>query len=356
MQKEVRKEKSEEIENLVRVGIAGLGRSGWSIHAGLLEPLKNKYRIVAICDPNQSRQKEAIDRFRCRAYRELNKLLKDPQVELVIVATPSYLHAIHSVQALKAGKDVVCEKPMALKLSDADRMIEVAKKTGHILTIFQNRRYSPDFVKVREVITSGKLGRIVMIRMVEHGFSRRWDWQTLKEFGGGTLNNNGPHFIDQALQLFGEAEPKIFCHLERTLTCGDAEDHMKIILQGRGAPMIDLEITSACAYPQESWLIMGTQGGLTGSSNRLRWKYFDPHDLPLRTVEREPVPDRSYNAEDIPWKEETWDLSRDSGPGQTGFYLDLYNILRKGVPLTITPESVRRQIAVIEECHKQCPL
>lgn len=343
-------------EKIVRVGIAGLGRSGWSIHARFIEPLKDKYRIVAVCDRDQSRQKEAVDRFGCHAYKGLEELLKDPEVELAIIATPNPMHADHTIQALEAGKDVVCEKPMALKSSDADRMIKAAKKARHMLAIFQNRRYSPDFLKVREVINSRKLGRIIMIRMVAHGFGRRWDWQTLKEFSGGTLNNTGPHFLDQALQLFGEAEPKIFCHLERTLTLGDAEDHVKVILQGQGAPMIDLEITSACAYPQETWLVMGTQGSLAGKANALRWRYFDPKKLSKRTVDQQPVPDRSYNSEKIPWKEETWDLSANSIPEGTAFYLDLYKTLRKGAPLIITPESVRRQIAVIEECHKLCPL
>lgn len=345
-----------ETKKVVKVGIAGLGRSGWDIHARLLEPLQDKYRIVAVCDSNQSRQKEARDKFGCRSYDGLNQLLKDSEVELVIVATPNHLHPPHIIQALKAGKDVVCEKPMATNLRDTDKVIKVAEKSGHIFTIFQNKRYMPDFVKVREVISSGKLGRIVMIRMTGHGFSRRWDWQTLKEFNGGTLNNIGPHFIDLALQFFGEAEPKIFCHLERTLTCGDAEDHVKIILQSRDSPMIDLEITSACAYPEEAWLVMGVQGGLTGGAQNLHWKYFDAKKLSPRKVERQPVPDRSYNHEEIPWKEETWNLSGDSSPGEAGFYLDLYNTLRKGAALAITPESVRRQIALIEKCHKLCPV
>lgn len=345
-----------ETENIVRVGIAGLGRSGWGIHARFIELLKDKYRIVAVCDRDQSRQKEVVDKFGCHAYKGLEELLKDTEVELAIIATPNPMHADHTIQALEAGKDVVCEKPMALKSSDSDRMIKAAKKARRILAIFQNRRYSPDFLKVREVINSRKLGRIIMIRMVAHGFGRRWDWQTLKKFSGGTLNNTGPHFLDQALQLFGEAEPKIFCHLERTLTLGDAEDHVKVILQSQGAPMIDLEITSACAYPQETWLVMGTHGSLAGKANALRWKYFDPKKLSKRTVDQQPVHDRSYNSEKIPWKEETWDLSANSIPEGTAFYLDLYKTLRKGAPLVITPESVRQQIAVIEECHRLCPL
>lgn len=342
--------------NLIKVGIAGLGRSGWNIHARSLEQMSDKYQVVAVCDADRSRQKEAMEKFNCSAYSDFNAFLKDNDLELVIVATPSLLHTRHSIKALKVGKNVVCEKPMAIKLSDADEMVRTAKKTGHLLTIFQNRRYSPDFLKIREIIQSGRLGRIVMIRIAWQGFSRRWDWQTLKEFGGGSLNNTGPHILDQALQFLGDSEPKIFCHLERTLTSGDADDHVKIILQAADAPMIDIELTSVCAYPQDTWLVMGTQGGIKGTTNELRWKYFDPRDLPPRPVDRTPTHDRSYNSEKILWKEETWKISEDSIPAEIGFYKDLYDTLRGGKRLGITPESVRWQIDVLEKCHRLCPV
>ncbi|MCD6232700.1 Gfo/Idh/MocA family oxidoreductase [Candidatus Aerophobetes bacterium] len=339
-------------KDLIKVGIAGLGRSGWNIHAQLLQSLPDMYKIVSVCDPDESRREEAFNKFSCDTYTNFEDFLKNKEVELVIVATPNHLHSTHSIKALEAGKAVVCEKPMATNLDDADNMIRVAKETGSLLTVFQNRRYSPDFLKVRQVIQSGKLGRIVMIKMAYHSFSRRWDWQTLKEFGGGTLNNTGPHPIDQALQLFGEKEPEIFCDLKKTLTLGDAEDHVKIIMRAQDAPMIDLEITSACAYPQKKWLVMGTQGGLKGTMNTLQWKYFNPEDLPRRKVERRPTPDRSYNQEKIPWKEEFWDIHQDKSPGQLGFYLDLYKTMRKGASLSITPESARRVMWVIEKCHQ----
>ena len=130
--------------------------------------------------------------------------------------------------------------------------------------------YDPDFIQIRKVIASGKLGRIVMIKQTWHSFGRRWDWQTLRKFGGGTLNNTAPHAIDQLLQLFGKKEAQVFCHLERTLTLGDADDHVKIILKAKGQPMIDLELTSACAYPQEHWLVMGTQMSLNGNTLTLK--------------------------------------------------------------------------------------
>ncbi len=340
----------------VRVGIVGLGRSGWNIHARILSTLPEKYQVVAVCDPDEQRLQEAKDRFDCRTYKAFEELLADPAVELVVVASPSHLHAEYSIQALQAGKAVVCEKPMATSLAEADAMIEAARQTGSLLTVFQNRRYSPDFVKVREIIESGVLGRILLIRMAWHGFSRRWDWQTLKKFGGGTLNNTGPHAIDQALQLLGPAEPEIFCDMRLALTLGDAEDHVKVVLKAPDAPLIDIEITSACAYPQEPWLVMGTQGGLTGNAHHLRWRYLKPEELPERKLETAPVPDRSYNRDEIHWYEEEWHAETGVGESWAGFYLDLYETLRNGAPLAVTPESARRVMWVIEQCHRMCPV
>lgn len=338
----------------IRVGIAGLGRSGWNIHSNLISLLPDLYEIVAVCDSDKKRREEAERKFNCKSYTNYEDLIKDKNAELIIVATPSSLHAEHTIKALKEGKNVVCEKPMATNLKDADKMIEIAKKTGKLLTIFQNRRYAPDFQKVKEIIDSGILGRIVLVKMLWHSFGRRWDWQTLKKYGGGTLNNNGPHIIDQALQIFGDKEePEIFCHMEKTLTLGDTEDHVKIILKGKKSPMIDIEITSCSCYPQENWLVMGTSGGLKGNTNQLTWKYFDPKDLPERKVDEKPTPDRSYNIEEIPWKkEEKWELKEEDQNFSINFYKDLYETIINNKPLKITPESVRRVMWVIEECHK----
>ncbi len=339
----------------IGVGIAGLGRSGWNIHARLLDGLRDQYRIVAVTDPDAGRMEEAKERFGCRTCASYDDLIADDDIELVVVATPSHLHADYTIAALYAGKGVVCEKPMATTLADADRMIAVARETGQLLTVFQNRRYSPDFVKVREVIESGILGRIVMIHITVAGFGRRWDWQTLKKYGGGSLNNTGVHFLDQALLLFGEAEPQVFCHMERTLTLGDAEDHVKLILYADGAPMIDLEVTSACAYPPNLWNVLGTRGGLTGDMSNLRWKYVLPEEMPPRELDPHPTPDRSYNHDELVWHEETWQAPKGAAPW-ANFYLDLYQTIRNGQPLAVTPQSVRRTMWVIEKCHEMSPV
>lgn len=341
----------------IRVGIAGLGRSGWGIHARLLEPLHDNFQVVAVVDDDPARRNEAVERFDCMAYESYDQLLADNAVELVVVALPSFLHAERSIAALQAGKHVVCEKPMATSLDDADRMVAAAEQTGQVLAIFQNRRYDHDFVKIREIIDSGVLGRIVQIRMTESRFSRRWDWQTLKQYGGGSLNNTGPHYLDQALQLFGDATPEVvFCHLDRTLTLGDADDHVKLVFKGENAPTVDIEISSCHAYPGEKWNIMGTQGGLHGSTRELFWKTFDPAQLAPRQLDTAPTPNRSYNRDEIPWQEYSWRAEEATGPGDSGFYLDLYQTIRNGAPQVITPQSVRRVIWLQETCHSLSPV
>lgn len=341
----------------IRIGIAGLGRSGWDIHARLLEPLAAYYQVAAVVDADPARRAEAVQRFGCAAYSEFEELLADPNVELVVVALPSHRHTEATLAALAVGKHVICEKPMAITLPDADRMVEAARAAGRVLTVFQQRRYNPDFVKVREVIASGLLGRVIQIRLSESRFSRRWDWQTLQKYGGGSLNNTGPHFLDQALQLFGPTQPAVLCHLDRGLTLGDADDHVKVVLRAAGAPTIDIEISSCDAYPDETWHVLGTQGGLKGTSRSIHWKWIVPSELPARALDLQPTPDRSYNRDEMIWHEDSWQLGNASvNEAHAHFYTDLYATIREGAPLAITPESVRRVVWLQEECHRQSPL
>lgn len=344
-------------KNPVRVGIIGLGRTGWNNHARTLKGMPGKYTIVAAADVIAERRREAAEAFACRTYPTDAEITNDRDVELLLVCSRTCDHPEHTVNGLRAGKHVVCEKPLAIRAPDADRMIAAATESGRVLTIYQQRRYEPDFLKVKEIVASGVLGRVVLIRRLVQGFRRRWDWQTLKEYHGGSLNNTGVHMLDQLLLFYGDAAPEVFCHMERVLTSGDAEDHVKVILRAPGKPMIDFEVTSACAYPQaDSWLVMATRGGLAGDSKALRWKTADFSQLPERPVSTEPVGDRSYNREDIPWQEETWRVPEGLPGSSVRFYEDLYATLREGAPLAITPESVRRNVALLETCHRLCPV
>src|SRR5262249_46726150 len=116
----------------VRVGIAGQGRSGWGIHARTLQTMPEHFRVGAVADPLAARQEEARRTLGCRAYGDLDGLLGDDAVEVVVVSVPNRLHAAYSQAALAAGRHVVCEKPFALSVADADATIAAAQRAGRL--------------------------------------------------------------------------------------------------------------------------------------------------------------------------------------------------------------------------------
>lgn len=338
----------------LQVGIAGLGKSGWDIHADAFGRLSSLYTVSAVSDPRAERLAEAAERFGCRTYESVDALFADADLDLVVVATPSHMHVQHAIAALKAGHHVLIEKPIAADVDEVDAIARQAASADRIAAPFQNRRYDPIYLKVKEVIDSGVLGRIVQVRMGIHGFSRRWDWQTLKKFNGGSLNNTGPHLLDQALEIFGPDKPEVFCKLDRALTSGDAEDHAKVVLHGPNNPLVEVEITSCCAYPQDNWLVMGTRGGLRGTFKSIEWKWVDFDKLEPRPVETEPS-DRKYNREQLTWQEESWEVPEDQAqtPMAVPFYAGLHDAILGNAPLVVTLNSVRRQIEVLSTCHKK---
>lgn len=334
------------------VGILGLGRSGWNMHADALSKLPEHYAIKAVFDPDPTRRAEAETRFGCKSFDVLNDLLQE-DLELVIVASPSHFHTEHVVKAFETGHHVLAEKPLAGTLEEVDAMIAAGKRAGKLFSVNQNYRYKEDFRKVSEVMASGKLGQIVQVRMSVHQFSRRWDWQTLRRYNGGILNNHGAHVLDWMLTHFTDDAPELFCQLLTTpLYAGDADSHAKVVLKPKDGPIMDAELTHCNAYGQNTWLVMGTQGSLTGTNRELRWKYFDLAALPPLELTTESTPDRSYNHEELPWTEEIETLEPIPNGDLALLYTDLFTSIREGTAPVITAESVRRQIALLERCRE----
>jgi predicted dehydrogenase len=344
------------VGNRIAVGIAGLGRSGWSIHASTFRSMTDTYKVAAVFDVDAARREEAVKDFGASAYESFDALLADDAVELVVVATPSNLHVEHSMRALNAGKHVVSEKPMATSLADAEKVVAAAAGAATKFAVFQNRRWQYDFQKVKEIIDSGVLGDVTLINIRWNGFGRRWDWQTLKKNGGGTLNNTGPHVVDHALQLFGDVDPDVvLADLGCMLTSGDAEDHVKIVIKGKGRPVVDIEISSGVAYAGDRWTVSGTKGGLRGTADELWWKYFDPAKYPAPPVDEKPTADRSYNRLPMEFTEEHWKQPEGGPSPETQFYSALFAALRSGGELPIKAESVLRQMRLIARAKELSP-
>jgi scyllo-inositol 2-dehydrogenase (NADP+) len=360
------------MKKIIRVGIIGQGRSGWEIHADYLRK-DPRYKIVAIADPIADRREYAIQNTGCEAHTDHRDLLARKDLDLVVNASQSHQHVPITLEALRAGHHVLCEKPLCRKAREVDTLAAAAKRADKVLAVFQQARFAPYFECVQRVIRSGVLGRIIQVSIRFNGFSRRWDWQTLQEYNGGNLMNTGPHPLDQALVLFGEGKPKVTCIMDRTKegSFGDAENHVKLLMSGAGHPTIDLEVSSCCSYPFFTYNVYGSKGGLQATTTEAEWKYFKPAEAPKQKLIREPLAKEggrpAYPTETLQWHTGKWSAndpvkqgasysasSAATVGGMTGrFYDGLYKTLTQGRPLEVTLDQIRRQIAVIEEAHRQ---
>lgn len=336
----------------VRVGIAGLGRSGWDIHAAGLAELPLTFRIVAVADMQQSRLDEAADRFGSRGYPALDGLLADDDVELVVIATPSHTHAASGLAALDAGKHVVIEKPMAGNVEDLDRLISRADERGLLLTAFHNQRLDPVFLTARDVIESGRIGRPVLIRRTTHRFTRRSDWQTLRAMGGGELANTALHFLDQLLTLIPLTERlDVLGDLRRLNSAGDAEDHAKVMIRPERGPVLEVEASCAVASPQPTLLVIGSAGTIIGHSDRLDVTWTDLSTLPPVTASTAAPQDRAYTSgEQYQWQTEKIAVPPPTRRTQA-YYERLYGSLRHDDEVFVSPASVRRVLQVLERAR-----
>ena len=221
------------------------------------------------------------------------------------------------------------------------------------------------FKKVKEVLASGVLGRIIQISISFDGFARRWDWQTVQEYNAGSLYNTGPHPVDQALNLldYYDGMPNILCKMDRVNTFGDAEDYVKIIMTAPDRPLIDLSISSCNAYPSGTYNIHGTNGGLWCSLEEVKWRWFDPEKAPEQHLIRTPLVgpngDPAYCSEKLDWQEGYWSAKQEENAFVSAvqdYYTNIDEHLTEGKELAIKPEEVKQQMAVMRICHEQNPL
>lgn len=339
--------------NPIRMAVAGLGRAGWDIHIAAIRGRKD-FILTDVVDIEQSRLDEARAEFGCRTHRSFPGLLKHNDAELVVVATLSKDHAPQSIEALKAGLHVLCEKPMATSLRQADRVIAQAKKSRGIFTVHQSARLDPGFLHVQDVIRSGVLGTVFQIRRGAYSYARRNDWQTLRKYGGGLLNNNGVHLLDQVCQLLDSPVKDAWGDLKQIVNPGDADDHNKVVLRAQSGMVGEVEVTYACALPLPAWVVMGSRGTLVSDGKTSRLRYTKARTLPrMKVNDSHMVATRKYGSgETIEFEEKT--MPTKLAP-KKDFYDSLYDSIRKGTPLFVTPESARQVMWVMQQARKGSP-
>ena len=146
----------------VRIGIIGCGGIANNKHLPALKRIK-EVEVVAFCDIIVEKAEEAAKKFGtpdAKVYEDYKELLKDETIDAVNVLTPNRSHSFISIDAMRAGKHVMCEKPMAKTYAEAKEMVQAAKETGKILTIGYQNRYRPDSQYLKRACENGELGEI----------------------------------------------------------------------------------------------------------------------------------------------------------------------------------------------------
>jgi predicted dehydrogenase len=203
----------------MKIGVLGLGFMG-STHLQALDTIPG-VEVAAVMDTNEARLSgdlsgilgnlggpgRAMDFSRARRYRTVDEILADPELDAVDICLPTNFHAPVTIQALKAGKHVLTEKPMALDAGSAARMIEEADKQGRILMVAQVLRFMPAYERLAELVTSGRLGRMRSAFFRRRTATPTWGpWEFDSAQSGGGVFDLLIHDIDMSLHLFGEPE------------------------------------------------------------------------------------------------------------------------------------------------------
>jgi predicted dehydrogenase len=318
----------------VGVGLVGYGAIGRD-HAASISQVAG-LRLSGVCDISAERRESASRDWGVPTHSSAEAMFDDPAVGLVVVGTPPVAHAESVLAALAAGKQVVCEKPFALRVDEVDRMIDAAAAHDRVLTVFQSRRWDPDYLAMRDVVRSGGIGELFYMESFIGGYSHPCDyWHSHEPISGGTIYDWGSHYFDWILQLFPDSVRSISAHAHKRVWHDVTNsDQVRVDLtfaNGAEASFLQSDVAGAM---KPKWYLLGTRGAVVGE-----WRdELVPADFPARVKVLRPVDGARPNEEilGLPARDEH------------GFYRNLADHLAWDEALAVTPAEARRTVAVME--------
>jgi 1,5-anhydro-D-fructose reductase (1,5-anhydro-D-mannitol-forming) len=237
------------------IGIGDITRKR-VIPAILAEPRSCLYALLTR-DPDKAKAYEGAI-----AYTELGEALADPKIDAVYVASPVALHAKQTIASLRAGKHVLCEKPVALDLAEAEMMAVAARESGRLLGIAYYRRLYPKLIRVKELIAEGAIGRPVLVEANYHGWLESPDRGWLKDpalAGGGPLYDVGSHRIDACNFLFGKPL-RATGLLSNALHELAVEDSATTLIEYAGGIHAVVDVRWNSRIQRDQFRVIGTEG------------------------------------------------------------------------------------------------
>lgn len=326
--------------------LASYGMSGEVFHAPLLMSNPN-FKLTSVLERHHNRSQKRYPKI--TVVKNYDDLLKNPDIELIIVNTPDHLHAEMAEQALWAGKHVVVEKPFTISSQKAEKLCEIADQQKCVLSVFQNRRWDSDFLTIQKVMQSEVLGRIVEFESHfdrYRNFIKPDTWKEDADSGTGTIYNLGSHLIDQALVLFGMPRA-VNAELRTLRSGGQVDDSIDIRLSYQ-----DVKVSLKASYLSREKLPRFTIHGTAGSF----LKYgFDPQEEALKNAFMPNDPNWGQEPPDI-WGLLNSDVNGLHLVGEVeslagnypAYYENIYAAIRQDDPLAVTAQQATSVIRIIE--------
>lgn len=193
-------------------------------------------------------------------YDSYDAILADPQVDIVLIATPNHLHKEQAISALRAGKHVLCEKPVMVNSEELEAVMAVARETGKVFYPRQNRRWDEDFKIVRKIYEEKMVGQVFDIECrIQGSRGIPGDWRAKKEFGGGMMLDWGVHLLDRLLIMVPEKVTRVFCNLTH-ITNDEVDDGFTMHLTFESGLTAVMEVGTCHFDNLPLWYICGTDG------------------------------------------------------------------------------------------------
>jgi scyllo-inositol 2-dehydrogenase (NADP+) len=270
-------------------------------------------------------------------------LIERPEVDLVIIASPNQSHFPLAQAALEAGKHVVVDKPFTVTVSEADALIALAERQRRVLTVFHNRRWDGDFMTVRALLDSGRLGNVML-------FEAHWDrfrpdiaqrWRELPGGGAGLLFDLGPHLIDQALLLFGRPDA-VSADLAAQREGAQVDDYFELTLH-YGPMRAILASSRLIAEPRPRFALHGDGGSFVKHGLDTQEEALKAGAGPL---------DPGFGADPLHGIFTSPDGAREPVPTLPARWLSFYEAvgaaIRGEAPVPVDPADARTGLAIIE--------
>jgi predicted dehydrogenase len=331
----------------VGVGILGYGAIGHEHNAAIAQT--DGLELRAVCDPDPLRVEAA--RELAPAVRAVDDLLVQDDVDLVIVSTPPNTHAEWALRCLDAGKSVVVEKPFCLTVEEADRQIGPARDNGLTLAVYQNRRWDPDYLALKDVVRSGRLGEVFHFESFVGGYGHPCNfWHSDEAISGGAIYDWGSHYLDWVLDLFPQPVEWVSATAHKRVWHDVTNaDHTRVLLHFADGVEAEFTHSDLAAALKPKFYVLGTRGGLVGDWRTERVVARSPIGTLLEdrlAASDSPAALRVFTPDGAGGTSETA-LSIPPAPAQP-FHRQLADQLLSGEPMEVTPAGSRRNIAVMQ--------